>query len=404
MERQALEGLKVLDFCWVIVGPMVTKYLAAYGATVVRVETRRRPDILRRAPPLRGEGDELDRSAYFTVFNSNKYSLTLNLTHPKGREVALRLAAWADLVTENFTPGTMEEWGLGYEDLRRVNPGIIMFSSSMLGRGGPSSRQPGFGPVLSSLSGFTYLTGWPDRDPVTPYGAYTDYVAPRFALTAILAAIEYRKRTGKGLHLDLSQLEASLHFLAPALLDYAVNGRVQTRAGNRDTAAAPHGVYPCKGEDRWCAIACFTDQEWQALCRVMGNPSWTQEERFATLLGRKANEEELDRLVAEWTKDWDALELMHTLQAEGVPAGLVETTRDLFEDPQLKHRGHFVFLEHPVIGLHPFDNSEFRLSKTPARFSRASPTLGQHNEFVIKELLGMSEEEYEELLNLGVLE
>ncbi len=399
-----LDGLKVLDFCWVAVGPMTTGYLAEYGATVVRVESKRRPEVLRHAPPFGGGTEGLNRSGYYANYNANKYGLGLNMAHPRAREFVKRLVAWADLVTENFTPGTMEEWGLGYDELCKVKPDIIFFSTSMLGRGGPYSQQPGFGPVLASLSGMTGLTGWPDRAPTNPYGAYTDFLVPRFAVPTILAALDYRRRTGRGQHLDFSQLETSLHFMAPLLLDCTISGREPDRMGNRDPAAAPHGAYPCRGEDRWCTIACQTDAEWEALCRVMGQPAWTQEERFATLLGRKANEDELDALVAQWTQGWDAYTLMHTLQEAGVPAGVVQTCQGLFEDPQLQHRGHFVFLEHPEIGPHPVQRSEFRLSHAPAEHRSPAPLLGQHTIQVCKEILNMSEDEIVTLTQAGILE
>jgi benzylsuccinate CoA-transferase BbsF subunit len=211
----------------------------------------------------------------------------------------------------------MEAWGLGYADLCQIKPDIILFSTSMLGRGGPYSQQPGFGPVLASLSGMTGLTGWPDRMPTNPYGAYTDFLVPRFAVPTILAALDYRQRTGRGQHLDMAQLEVSLQFMAPLLLDCTVNGREHERMGNRHAAAAPCGAYPCRGEDRWCTIACQTDAEWEALCQVMGQPAWTREHRFATLLGRKAHEDDLDALIGRWTREWEAYNLMRTLQQAG---------------------------------------------------------------------------------------
>ena len=208
---RALEGLKVLDFFWVAVGPMTTGYLAEYGATVVRVESRRRPDPLRNSPPFRDSRQGPTRSGYYAAYNANKYALGLNMAHPKALDVVRRLVDWADVVTENFTPGTMARWGLGYGDLCRIKPDIIMLSTSMLGHGGPLSSQPGFGPVLSSLSGMTGVTGWPDRTPTNPYGAYTDFIVPRFTVPALLAALDHHRRTGQGQHLDISQLEGALH-------------------------------------------------------------------------------------------------------------------------------------------------------------------------------------------------
>ena len=406
MSTKPLDGIKVLDFCWVAVGPMTTKYLAEHGATVIRVESGKRPETLRRAAPFAGGVSGINRSGYFANYNPNKYGVTIDMGHPRARELVLRLAAWADLVTENFTPGTMERWRLSYQDLKDVNPGIVMFSTSMLGRGGPMERQPGFGPVLSSLAGLTHITGWPDRDPVNPYGAYTDFIGPRFAVAAILAALDHRRRTGQGTHLDMSQLETSLHFSAPYLLDQAVNGREQGRRGNRDPDAAPNGVYPCLGEDRWIAISCQTDQEWQTLSRLMAPEGadvgdWS---RFSTLAGRKSMEDELDRMVADWTKEQDGQVLMHALQEAGVPAGVVNDCRDLFEDPQLCHRQHFTFLDHPEIGPYGSDRAEFNLSKSPGSLDTPAPLLGQHTEYALKELVGLTTQEYQSLEEDGVLE
>jgi crotonobetainyl-CoA:carnitine CoA-transferase CaiB-like acyl-CoA transferase len=399
-----LAGIKILDFFWVAVGPMTTSYFAEYGATIVRVESARRPEVLRSAPPFGGNVRGLNRSAYYANYNVNKYGFGLNMAHPKASDIVKRFVHWADVVTENFTPGTIEKWGLGYADLCKIKPDIIMLSTSMLGRGGPYSKQPGFGPVLSSLSGMTGLTGWPDRAPTNPYGAYTDFIVPRFAVPALIGALDYRRRTGRGQHLDISQLEAALYFMAPLMLEYANNGHEAQRQGNRHGAVAPHGAYPCQGDDRWCTIACTTDAEWDALCRVMGHPAWTQEERFATMLGRKAHEDELDARLTAWTQAWDATALMHTLQHAGVPAGVVHANKDLLADPQLQHRQHFVYMEHPEVGRHPVQRSEFRLSRTTAEHRWPAPNIGQHTVQVCKDILGMSEDEIRTLIEADVLE
>ncbi len=406
LASKPLDGLKVLDFCWVAVGPQTTKYLAEYGATVIRVESSKRPETLRRAPPFTGGVPGINRSGYFANYNANKYGVTIDMRHPRAKDLVLRIAAWADLVTENFTPGTMEDWGLGYAQLKEVNPQIVMFSTSMLGRGGPMEKQPGFGPVLSSLAGLTHITGWPDRDPVNPYGAYTDFIGPKFAVAAILAGLDNARRTGEGIHLDMSQLETSLHFTAPLMLDQAVNGHGHARMGNRDPDGSPHGVYPCLGEERWIAIACFSDQEWQALGEVIKRlgEGWAQEERFATCEARKKNEDDLDQLMAGWTSGWDSLELMHTLQAAGVGAGVVNDTRDLFSDAQLKHRGHFVFLDHPEMGVYATERTEMELSLTPGSLNRPAPLMGQHTHEVLTQIIGLSEEEYRSLEEDGALE
>lgn len=398
----ALEGVKVLDFCWVAIGPMTTRYLSDFGATVVRIESIHRIDTLRTATPHKDGIPGTNRSGYFANYNGGKYSMALNMAEPRARELAKDLARWADVVTENFTPGIMERWGLGYENLKEINPNVIMFSASMQGRGGPYSNQPGFGPVLTALSSHTHLTGWPDRTPTSPYGAYTDFLLPHLTISAIAAALDHRHRTGEGQHLDFSQLEGSLYFVAPAIMDYAANGRVQTRQGNRHPLYAPHNAYPCRGEDRWCAIACRSDDEWRSLCRLMGQPSVANEPRFATMEARKENEEALDTVVAGWTQDQDAFDLMHRCQKAGVPAGVVQTCEDLFNDPQLQHRGHYVFLEHKEIGRHAYDANCFHLSESPPTYKPA-PLLGEHTDWVCREILGLSGDEIKDLTEAGVL-
>ena len=400
---QPLENLKVLDFCWVAAGPMTTGYLAEYGATVVRIESRRRADPLHTSPPVRGKGKGL-KSGYYANYNANKRALGLNLGSSKAIALVKRMVAWADMVSENFTPGTMERLGLGYDELVKIRSDIILFSTSMLGRGGPNSKLPGFGAVLSSLSGMTGITGWPDRGPTNPYGAYTDFITPRFAVPTILAALDYRRRTGIGQHIDMSQLEVALQFIAPLLLDRANNGREGSRTANRHESAAPHGAFPCKGEDRWVTITCMTDAHWLALAQVLANPAWMCDERFATLLARKRNEDELERLLSETTRGWEAEALMKALQDAGVPAGVVQSNKDVVGDPQLEHRGHFVYYEKPDIGRHPVQRSEFRLSRAAALRKWPSPLIGEHTREVCRDILGMDDAEVEALIAEGVLE
>lgn len=403
MGKQALEGLKVADFSWVGAGPITTKYLADHGATVVRIESSARVDPLRTIPPFKDEEPGVDRSGFYTNFNTNKYSIALDLNCTPGLEVARRLIMWADVVAENFTPGVMKRWGLDYPSVVRLKPNIIYFSSSQQGQTGPHYHLAGYGNHAISLAGFTHITGWPDREAVMPYGAYTDFISPRFGVVAILAALDYRRRTGKGQHLDLSQAETASQFLAPVLMDSAVNGAEFQRRGNRDPNASPHGIYPCSGEDRWCAIAVFNDRQWLSLCKVMGDPPWAQESRYQTLLGRKACEDELDSLISDWTRERTPEQVMEMLQGVGVPAGVVSTSEDLFRDPQLVHRNHFVLLEHPVIGRHHYDGPSFKLSRTPAELRSPAPCLGQHTEFVLRDLLGMDDVEIAALADTGTL-
>jgi benzylsuccinate CoA-transferase BbsF subunit len=399
-----LENLKVLDFCWVVAGPMTTAYLAEYGATVVRVESKHRPDVLRSSPPMRVKDKSLNRSGYYANYSANKYALGLNLGSPEAIAIVKRMVAWADLVTENFTPGTMERLGLGYDELRQIKPDIIMFSTSMLGRGGPNSKLPGFGAVLSSLSGMTGITGWPDRDPTNPYGAYTDFIVPRFAAATLLAALDYRRRTGIGQHIDISQLETALQFIAPLMLDRANNAREGSRTGNRHPSAAPHGAFPCKGDDRWITITCMNDGEWRARTRALGSPAWMTTPRFATLSGRKAQEDDLERLLGDATRGWDVEALMHALQAAGVPAGIVHHNKGVIEDPQLQHRGQLTFYEKDEIGRHPVQRGEFRLSRASGAANWPSPFIGEHTRHICRSILNMPDAEIDAMIEKGVLE
>ena len=403
MGRLPLEGVKVADFCWVWTGPTTTKVLADFGATVVKIESHKRLETWRIQPPFKDDVPGPNRGAIFNSINTSKRSVTINLAHPKGIELAKKFVAWVDVVTENYAGGSMERMGLGYEVLRQIKPDIIMLSSALMGQTGPWHNSPGYGDQLTAISGLTQISGWPDRIP-GEIGFYTDYVAPRFNALTILAALDYRRRTGKGLYLDIAQHQSSVQFVGPIVLDYVVNKRVAARQGNKDDYAAPHATYACKGTDRWCAIAVFTDEEWQKFCQVIGQPAWTKDPRFTTLQARKENEEELDTLVAAWTVNYTDREVMTRLQTAGVPAGLVANAEDQVEhDPQLKHRHFYWELEHPEIGKYRAPRQPCVLSKTPCEIRRA-PLIGEHTEATLKEALGMSDEEIAQLVIEGVLE
>jgi benzylsuccinate CoA-transferase BbsF subunit len=404
IRKGLFEGLNVLDFTWAGVGPRTTRYLAEYGASVVKIESALRPDPLRTMPPFTDDISGLNRSQTFARHNGNKYSVAINLNHPRADQVIRKLVAWSDIITESFTPGTLDRWGLNYEELSKIKPDIIMLSTSMQGQTGLDRAHPGYGIPLTSLSGFTNITGWPDRAPSGTYGPYTDFVAPLFNLIALLSALDYRRRTGKGQYLDLSQNECAMHFLAPVILDYVVNGREFNRRGNRSSRAAPHGVYPCSDEDRWCAIAVFSDEEWQSFCGVIGSPDWTNDARFATLQDRIRNNDELDKLVAGWTVNHSPAEVMALMQAAGVPAGVVETGEDLAKDPQLMHYNAFPIVDHPEMGSCALQRASVKLTKSAPCEATRAPLLGEHTEFVCTQLLCMSDEEFIELLNSGVFE
>lgn len=404
-KRNVFSGLKVVAFCWAVVGPLSMKYLADWGATVIRIETSRRPCTTRTSTPYKDNKPGLNRSGYFNHFNANILSLALNMEHPKAIGVAKRLVARADVVMENFTPGVIERWGLGYEELKKLKPDIIMVRQSGFGSWGPYAQQPAFGMILAAMAGLPNFIGWPDGGPL-PFGipAYTDCISPRFATAALIAALNYRNKTGRGQLLDLSQFETALYFIMPAILDYEANGREPERIGNSCPYAAPHGVYPCKGDDRWCTIAVSSDEQWANLCQAMGKTEYITDPRFNTLANRKKHEEELNQLVSSWTVNLTPEEVMNRLQSAGVPAGVVQNAADVYNDPQLRQRNLFWSLEHAEMGKFTHLGQGFILSKTPAQAWRPSPQLGEHTEYICTKILGMSDEEFVELVNAGVFE
>jgi benzylsuccinate CoA-transferase BbsF subunit len=404
LEKKALQGIKVADFSWVATGPYTTLLLAVHGATVIRIESSTKIDVGRTFGPFKDKKIGINRSGGYAMFNNGKYGISLNLKHPKGIDIAKRLISWSDIVVENYTPGTMKNLGLSYDEIIKINPKVIMLSTCMQGQDGPRAEHPGYGGQLTSLCGFTHLCGWPDRTPTRPVSAYTDIIGPRYCAAAILAALIYRIRKGKGQHIDLSQFEAGLQFIAPAIMDYMVNGRIKNRDGNRHSSWCPHGAYPCKGKDKWCVIVVSTDQEWQNFVKVIGIPSLSQDARFNNFINRKKNEQVLDRIIEDWTKKLSSHEVMTKLQKAGVPAGIVQNTEELFADPQLNFRGHFKRVEHPEMGKYTAYMPAFRLSRTPTKIERHAPCIGEHNHYVYTEILKMSDEEFLENLNEGVFE
>ena len=404
-----LDHVNVLDMSWVAAGPLCGVLFAYYGATVVRVESAVRIDVARGSPPFAGNAQGINKSGYFGAMNLGKYDLCLDINNPDGLEVVKKLIDWADIVIEGFTPGTMAEWGLDYESLRKTKPEIILLSLSLQGQTGPRAKLRGYGLQVQGMSGMASLTGWPDGPPTGVTLAYPDYVVPMIAAFATIAALDHRERTGEGQHIDLSQMEALVASTGTALQDFDVNGRVQLRVGNRllsgDTPyAAPHGSYPTKGEDRWIAIAVFGQDEWEALCRVLGRGDWRDDARFATHDDRCQHDEELDAVVAEATAAYDGRELMERLQAEGVAAGIALDQEGLFSDPQLLHRGHFVPVVHGDWGDFQAESFGVRPAQTPPVVQRPSPLIGEHNEYVIREILGLPAEEFDRLVAAGAVE
>ena len=397
------EGIKIADFSWVGVGPITTKYLADHGATVVRVETTNPLDILRVAGPFKDGIPGPDRSQFYADYNSSKYGLTLDLKNTAAIDVARRLIAWADVLTESFTPGTVDGLGIGYETVRSINPSIIMASTCLMGQTGPAASFAGFGFHAGSIAGYYEITGWPDLPPDGPWTAYTDTVSPRFLAAILMAALDHRRRTGEGQFIDASQLEMSLHFLSPQLIDYNVSGRSITRNGNRSAFMAPHGAFPCRGDDQWCTVAIENDGQWTGLRRAMEEPEWAKDERFENAEGRLAHQDEIETKLSEWTQTLPPKVVMETLNREGVPAGVVQRSSDLQQDPQLAHRGFFRNLDHQEMGTIPYPGHQFRISGYDSGPRSAAPVLGQHNDEVLRDILGMTEYEITEAIIGGAL-
>ena len=402
-EQLPFSGLKVADFSWVGVGPITAKYLADHGATTVRVETSRPPDILRVAGPFKDGVFGPNRTQFYGSFNTSKLSITLNLKNPAARDVARRLIAWADVYMESFTPGTISDLGLGYEAARAINPDIIMVSTCLMGQTGPAARLAGYGAHAAAVSGFGEVTGWPDRPPSGPYVAYTDTIANRFLAAALMAALDHRRRTGEGQYIEQAQMESALYFLAPELVRYQIDGSQPRRMGNQSPNDAPHAAYPCAGNDQWCAIAVETDAQWQALRRVLGAPAWALDPALDTAAGRLARREQIDEAIAVWTRTRTPHEAMAELQAAGVPAGAVQRSSDLLQDPQLRHRGFFRAHAHTEMGEVPYEGHQFRIAGYDSGPRFAAPCLGEHSFEVMRDFLGMSEEEIAEVAAAGAL-
>jgi len=402
-EQLPFDGVKVADFSWIMVGPTTAKYLADHGATVVRVETERPPDRLRAAGPFKDRLPGTNRSQFFGDFNTSKLSLSLNLKNPAAVAVARRLIAWADVSIESFTPGTVDDLGIGYETARALNPSIIMASTCLMGQSGPAAAFAGYGYHAGAIAGFYEILGWPDRPPDAPWVAYTDTIAPRFLAATIMAALDHRRRTGAGTHIDAAQLEMAVQFLAPQIIDFNVSGRVVSRNGNRSDTMAPHGAFPCSGDDQWCAVAVESDEQWDALHRVLGDPVWGRDDRFRRAEGRLRHQDEIDRHLSQWTGGRSALEVMHLLQSAGVPAGVVQRSSDLLRDPQLAHRNFFRFMDHPEMGNIPYSGHQFRICGYESGPRFPAPLLGQHNELVLREILAMTDEEITEVVAAGAI-
>ena len=400
-----LADVRVLDLTHAWAGPFATQLLADYGAEVIKIETCDRPDMLRFSTWPREEtrADAYNRGGWFQYLGRNKLGLTLDLKHPHGKDLFKRLAAQSDMVIENFSARVMRRLGLEYAVLQRANPGLIMISMPGYGTAGPYRDFVAFGEMIEPFAGLSELTGYPDRGPLRLAVAYPDPVAGFHAALAVLLALRQRLRTGVGQHIAVPHREPITRMLGEAVLDYTVNGRTQRRIGNRHRAWAPHGCYPCRGQERWVALAVRTDAEWTALSQAFGTPEWTRDARFANSLGRWKHASLLDQYVAESTQLWDAPALAARLRAAGIPAGVVQTNRDLLNDEHLRARQAFWMIAHALAGTHPYPAPSTRLTGTPPRLMRPAPNLGEHNAEILTRLLALSPAEIRDLEAQGVI-
>lgn len=410
MGVKPFEGVKLVQLCWAGVGVYTCNYLSHYGATTVRVETSTRPDPVRQFAPLaptnkKGEPVGLERSAFFSITHTApELGISLNFKTPEGIELFKKLVAWADVVAEGFPTGVMDKMGLDYEGLKKVNPEIIMFRTCGYGHTGPMADQPGFGSILTAVTMMDTMVGWPDRPPVPPSTYYTDQLSPMYASLSIMAALDYKRRTGKGQYIDHAQIEAGLNYMTPLILDYQANGRELELKGNRSDYAAPHGIYRCKGEDRWVAIAVMDDEEWRSFVEVIGRPDWANQQKYATVEGRLKNVDELDELVETWTASYPPEAVEEMLQQAGVGAGTVASARDLDEDPQMNYYNFYRELDHPGMGkLRYYHPAGIKLSAAEAAVDRPV-LLGEHTDYVCREILGIPQEEIDRLREKGVFD
>jgi benzylsuccinate CoA-transferase BbsF subunit len=395
------DGIKVLEFGGGAAGPLGTRYFADHGATVVRVESRQRPDFIRLLRYTPGDPSGLDGSHMFAMVNINKYGLALNMSHPKAADVARRLVRWCDVLAENFAPKAMAKWGLDYQSLTAIKPDLIMISTCLNGQTGPERNYPGFGGQGSAIAGFNHLTGWPDREPLGPYGTITDSLSPRLVALLVGSALLHRRRTGQGQYIDLAQVEGGVVCLSESILTFTGTGETLGRIGNRSRHAAPHAAFRCapKGDDddRWVVIAVHSDDEWQRLGKAMDDPAWAAAACFATVGGRLTGVDELEARIGGWTRTRHAEEIVQLLHDAEVESAVVENFEDLLNDPQLAHRRHFHEVDHPVIGKHLCETNGMRFSRTPESVRLPAPCLGQHTEYICRELIGMAAEEFEAL-------
>ncbi len=399
MTSAPLKGIKLICFGTGAVIPEWGKALGELGADVIKIESRDNPDFVRTIGP------DMNNIHGFNESNRNQRSFGVNMKTEKGKELVAKLIETADIVGENFRGGAVASMGVDYEDVRKIKPDIIYISSQGFGRNAPYSEYQAYGPMLAAASGVLSLWAHPD-DPY-PVGANVplpDHIASKQAVFAVIAALDYRRRTGKGQFIDLCQAEVGASLIGEYYLDYTINKRVAKQVGNRSPFYAPHNCYRCMGDDQWCAISIFTDDEWQKFCNAIGNPNWASDAKFANTENRLRNVEELDRLVESWTIEHEPAEVMNILQSAGIAAGMAQRAADSIDDPHIKWSKAIIELDHPVAGKRLYTNVPYKLSDIALPPSTPAPLLGQHTEEICRELLGMSALEIQRLIEKGVLD
>ena len=372
---------------------------------MLRVESKTRPDFLRAYSMAPNDPNGLEYSTMYDGLNVGKFNVALNLKKPESVALVKRLVTeWCDAVAENYAPKAMKGFGLDYDTLAALKPDLVMISACLNGQTGPHKDYPGFGGQGAALGGYNALTGWPDREPVGPYGTITDSLAPRYVAAALGAGLLYQRRTGNGAYLDISQVESANWSLSPWLLDYEVDGVLRLRDGDRHAHASPHGAFACVDEgdvgDRWVAIACWSDEQWVALAKVIGADAAA----YPTLGARKQNEDKIEALVSAWTATRTRADVAEQLQAIGIEAVPVEDFGDLHDDPQLALRNHFETHTHAFLGEGLYEHNGFRLSDAPCGYEQAGPTLGQDSDWVLRDLLGCTDAEIDAMRSSGAVE
>ena len=417
MPKRPLEGLRVADFSWFGAGPIAGNTFSTYGAEVIRVESEAKLDGLRRAHPFPLNPDGTFKggynvSGYFNNFNVGKLSLQLNLNNEKGQEIAYRLIEKCDFFLTNFTPRVIDKWNLRYDQISKVNPRIIAAYAPMQGMDGPHRDFLGFGAVLTPVTGLSEMSGFPHRPPFGIGTNYPDYVVnPGHTVTAMLAALRYRNKTGKGQCVELPQVESVVNTLGTAMAEHLVNGTNPSRTGNRSPWCSPHGAFRCQDDplstnspDRWVVIACRDDVEWAKAAEVLGHPEAATDDRFASLTARKANEDELEPMIGTWTRERSAADLVAALQAAGIPSGIVQNAEDMLDrDQHMKARGYYHYVDHPEAGREAHDGPAAVLSETPGYIAGPAPLLGEHTMDVCERIIGLTMDEIADLMAEGVL-